>query len=583
MSFSVTLENGCSLRVRDINLKADLNHNEVGFVYQGLSNDRLSNRYVLALTEFTFEPTARLLGDGFQMLAQTGGTVEHPIDIGRCADNGPLYRLYSRTDPKRYYNYLVVEHAQGFTLFGFTSCYRFAGYFEIADIEHHLWLKICIDGENTYPLDWASNQLEYVAVLQGHDLDALYTEYATLIAAHHPVRAGVRRSAPVGWCSWYSYYEHMTQEHVLDNISVMHQTLKTLEYVLIDDGYQAFMGDWLTPSTSFPTGVEVLAKQIINQGKKPAIWLAPFIAQAESTLFKDNPDWFLAHEDGQRLKAEDITYGGWRNTPWYILDTSNPDVQEHLTSLVRTMREQWGVGLFKLDANYWGALKGVRQQKGITGVEAYRLGMEAIIEGAGDAILLGCNAPMWPSLGLVDAMRICDDVERDEKRFERNAQQTFYRCWQHRRLWQIDPDCLTLVSLPDQSTARRSYQFHRDVLLASGGLLFSGDPLPDLTPFAYKSLSRLFIRHKHTQHSAQFRSLNLHYAYLTMNGQNELHCLFNFDQPAHEVTLTSDTPVYWRDYWTGEKLNHHRTAYIQVSLAEGLSSRAIVTARSLAY
>ena len=46
---------------------------------------------------------------------------------------------------------------------------------------------------------------------------------------------------------------------------------------------------------------------------------------------------------GSPLKAEDITYGGWRCTPWYILDTSNPEVQEHLTSVVRTMREEWGV------------------------------------------------------------------------------------------------------------------------------------------------------------------------------------------------------------------------------------------------
>ncbi|GAL12045.1 hypothetical protein JCM19233_3035 [Vibrio astriarenae] len=31
------------------------------------------------------------------------------------------------------------------------------------------------------------------------------------------------------------------------------------------------------------------------------------------------------------------------------------------------MREDWGVELFKLDANYWGTLKGVRYQTGVTG------------------------------------------------------------------------------------------------------------------------------------------------------------------------------------------------------------------------
>lgn len=579
MSFSVSLENGRTLRVRDINLQAELHHNEISFSYQGLNNDRISGRYVLAITEFEFEHNATLLGDGFQMLAQTTGTVDNPVDIGRCPDNSSSYRIYSSTGPKRYYNYLVVEDSLGYSLFGFTSCHRFAGYFEVVELENHNWLKICIDGEDTYPLDWASNQLESVVVLQGESLSALFSEYAQLISRHHPPRAGVKKTAPIGWCSWYAYYADVTQSHVLDNMNHMKDELASLEYVLLDDGYQAFMGDWLTPSDKFPSGVKALIKEIKLQGKKPAIWLAPFIAQPESELFKQHQDWFVTHEDGSLLKAEDVTYAGWRCTPWYILDTSHPDVQEHLTQVVKTMREEWGIELFKLDANYWGTLKGRRDQSGITGVEAYRLGMEAIAEGAGDALILGCNAPMWPSLGLVDAMRVSDDVERDERRFEQIAKETFYRSWQHRKLWQIDPDCATFVSLPNQATERRYYEFHRDTLLACGGMLLSGDPLPELTSFAQKTLSRLFIRQKHNQNSARFTSLSLHHAYLKMTDQNDLHCLFNFQQPAREVTLTSDFPVYWYDYWSGEKLSHERTAVIEVTLDAGLSSRAIVTAR----
>lgn len=73
------------------------------------------------------------------------------------------------------------------------------------------------------------------------------------------------------------------------------------------------------------------------------------------------------------------------------------------------------------------------------------------------------------------------------------------RSWQHRQLWQIDPDCLTLTSLPNQSADRASYEFHRNLLLASGGLLLSGDPLPKLTPFAKQSLKRLLKRFQYSQ------------------------------------------------------------------------------------
>jgi alpha-galactosidase len=113
--------------------------------------------------------------------------------------------------------------------------------------------------------------------------------------------------------------------------------------------------------------------------------------------------------------------------------------------------------------------------------------------------------------------------------------------------------------------------------LASGGLLLSGDPLTELTPFAQQSLSKLMLRHKHCQDSARFTALNLHHAFLPLTDRNELHCLFNYQQAARDITLTADQPVYWYDYWTGEKLEPEPTPVIEVSLESGLSSRAIIT------
>jgi alpha-galactosidase len=70
------------------------------------------------------------------------------------------------------------------------------------------------------------------------------------------------------------------------------------------------------------------------------------------------------------------------------------------------MREEWGCAYFKLDANFWGAIHGGRfHDPKATRVEAYRRGMQAIRRGAGDAFLLGCNHPIFPSLGLIDGSR----------------------------------------------------------------------------------------------------------------------------------------------------------------------------------
>ncbi|MGF1721232.1 alpha-galactosidase [Vibrio kyushuensis] len=578
MAQIITLACQREVSVLNNDLSVSLANQELTFRFIGIHNNEISSEYRLFTMPFEFELSATLLGDGFQMLAQTSGTSENPIDVGRCPDNNSSYRIYSKTDPKRYYNYMVIEESTGYTLLGFTSCHRFAGFFQIVENEDQRLIVANIDGEQSYPLDWDSQRLESVAVLSGPSLALLFEEFTQLISNHHPVKSTLLQKSPIGWCSWYAYYAAVTEDNIKRNLLSMQDDLEYLEWVLLDDGYQAFMGDWLTPSKKFSNGIKPLIQDIIKKGKKPAIWLAPFIAQPESQIFKQHPDWFVQNESGEHLKAEDVTYGGWRCTPWYILDTSHPEVQEHLTYVVRTMREEWGVELFKLDANYWGTLKGKRYQSGVTGVQAYRMGMEAIEKGAGEAWLLGCNAPMWPSLGLVDAMRVSDDVERSADRFNQIAKETFFRSWQHRKLWHIDPDCATFVSLANQSTERQSYEFHRTALLASGGLLLSGDPLPELTPFAKSSLTKLVLRQKHNQNAAKFTSLSLTHAFLPITERNDLHCLFNYQSEQKEITLTSNRPVYWYDYWSGKKLTSEPLQILEVNLEKGLSSRAIITA-----
>ncbi|ELR65503.1 Alpha-galactosidase [Photobacterium marinum] len=533
----------------------------------------------MRIADILFEASSKALvyGDGFQMLAQTVGTLREPADVGRCPDNNNSYRIYGENDPKRYYNYLVVEDCGRFCLFGFTSCRRFAGYFEC----HDGYISAFLDGEGVAVNDSQKGcNLESFVVLKSDSLDDVFSQYAEQIKRHHPSRETINQPAPVGWCSWYAYYAGVSAQDIQKNVDEMQGDLDDIEWVLLDDGYQAFMGDWLTPSERFSGGVKSLIEDIRKKGKKPGIWLAPFIAQSESALFRYHPDWFVANDNGELLKAEDITYGGWRCTPWYILDTSHPDACAYLTEVTQTMRNDWGVELFKLDANYWGTLKGKRYRKDVTGVEAYRMGMEAIAEGAGSAWLLGCNAPMWPSLGLVDAMRVSDDVERRPHRFSQIARETFYRSWQHRKLWQIDPDCATLVSIPGQETTEEAYQFHRDVLLACGGLLLSGDPLYSLHKKSRKSLKQLIKRQAGNQNAATFADLSLHHAQLEIAADAKLHMLFNFDgQKARDVILEADEPVYWIDYWSGEKLIPESALVIDLMLSDGVNSRAIIATK----
>ncbi|PSV18754.1 glycosyl hydrolase [Photobacterium kishitanii] len=549
------------------------------------SSSVLSEAVVIAECELHIAPDAKVYGDGFQMLSQTAGTFAHPKAIGRCPDNNAEYRIYPQAANQRYYNYLVIEDGERYVLFGFTSCHRFAGYFECQDNK----IIVCIDGENcAIPADETNHiSLENWVVLSSETLADLYTRYAALINIDHPSKKNTTQAAPIGWCSWYAYYAGVSAADIQRNVDHMQGDNHDIEWVLLDDGYQAFMGDWLSPSDHFSGGVQQVLTALKAQGKKVGIWLAPFIAEPKSTIFRQHPEWFVRDVDGELLRADKVTYGGWRCTPWYILDTSHPEVLVHLTHVVKTMQQQWGVDLFKLDANYWGTLKGQRYQSSCTGVEAYRLGMKAIAEGAGDAWLLGCNAPMWPSLGLVDAMRVSDDVERNSYRFNQIAKETFYRSWQHRQLWQIDPDCATFIDLQQtnnveaQAADSHSYSFHRNALLASGGLLLSGDPLAQWNSFAHQSFLQLVQRQHYSQQAAVFDDLNLTTAKLPLNHSDgsvqQLQFVFNYiDEPAKTVTLHAGQATDWFDYWSGECVAKNSQTY-KVFLVAGLASHVVYT------
>ncbi|GAL12044.1 alpha-galactosidase [Vibrio astriarenae] len=146
--------------------------------------------------------------------------------------------------------------------------------------------------------DWENSDLESIAVIEANTLDEVYQQYASLIQSNHPPRPHVKAKAPIGWCSWYAYYADVTEQDVAKNLDAMQGELAPLDWVLLDDGYQAFMGDWLDPSDKFSSGVKNLIQDIKMKGKRPAIWLAPFIVQPESKIFSQHPDWFVKNHDG---------------------------------------------------------------------------------------------------------------------------------------------------------------------------------------------------------------------------------------------------------------------------------------------
>jgi alpha-galactosidase len=289
-------------------------------------------------------------------------------------------------------------------------------------------------------------------------------------------RLGVTiRAAPTVWCSWYHYFLDVTEEDIDENVQALTAHDLPADVVQVDDGWQSCIGDWLTLADRFHSTRD-LAARIRDSGRRAGIWLAPFIAGTDSVLAREHPEWLVGdagHNWGQDLHGLDLTH---------------PGVQGHLARVFEGLVEQ-GYDYFKLDFLYGGALLGNRHADA-TGVEAYRAGLRVVREAVGDGFVTGCGAPLLPSIGLVDAMRVSPDTYNptDPDGGEdvlRGRPCIEARAWQHGRWWINDSDCL--VARP--KFARRAEW--AAVVERYGGLRSVSDRILDLDEWGLETTRRV--------------------------------------------------------------------------------------------
>jgi alpha-galactosidase len=217
---------------------------------------------------------------------------------------------------------------------------------------------------------------------------------------------GPVRELGTGWCSWYCYWTDVREEDVLTNLAAIDQYELRVDTVQLDDGYQTGIGDWLTRRTDrFPSPLSDLAQRVIDTGRTAGIWTAPFLVGAHSEVAREHPEWLVGGADaGSPHWEQDIG----------VLDVTHPGAAEHLLEVFRTLRA-WGFTYHKIDFVYAGAISG-RRHADIGTVDAYVEGLRLVREGIGDdAVLLGCGAPILPSIGHVDAMRVSPDIALEQR------------------------------------------------------------------------------------------------------------------------------------------------------------------------
>lgn len=499
------------------------------------------------LTLFTadmmFSPDTKIYGEGYNMLSQYNGTVKKAKLFASFSDYDH-YKFYKPDDLNQVYNMLIFfPEGQDPLLIGFASCYRFSGWLRFNDKT----IQIALNGENVTVKPNETIKLEQIYIDQGK-YEKIIEDFALAIEKNHPRRKF--HEVPTGWCSWLVYGPNITAKNIYDNLDAIKNNNLDLKYIQIDDGYQAHWGDWFDFTDKFEGGVKQVCLDIKEKGFEPAIWVAPFVAEKESNLFKNHPDWFVKDDSGAPLSSADVSFGGWRCAPWYILDTTHPDALNYVKNVFTVMHNEWKINYFKLDAIIWEAFPfGHRYDDTKTCVEAYKMGMKAIIDSVGEeSFILGGNSPMWPSIGMINGMRVTNDNVRSWYQYKQIAKECFKRNWQHQRLWINDPDTVLLqnqrikVVGPDGNVSYREdkitddeFAFNAVYTMACGGMVLSGDDVSELTENNIEILRKLTPP---SNVAAIFDDETLTVGRAKINENKTIIYVFNFEDNTRDIEIS---------------------------------------------
>ncbi len=284
-----------------------------------------------------------------------------------------------------------------------------------------------------------------------------------------------------GYTSWYNHYQDINAK-LID--STLEGTDERFDLFQIDDGFETKVGDWLSVDpVKFPEGLSGIVEKIHGRKLLAGIWLAPFVAETESALMKEHPDWIAKDEEGKFIYAG----GNWSGD--YPLDLNNPEAVDYIRSVLRHYVNM-GFDFFKLDFLYAVNLKPLAgKTRAETSEYAYAL-LRGELEGK---YILGCGATLFNAAEKFDFCRIGPDVSLkfDDVAYMRlfhperistkvTLLNTIFRSPMNGRLFMNDPDVFLLRddNISMDADQRRSLA---TINALFGSLLMTSDNIAEYT------------------------------------------------------------------------------------------------------
>lgn len=208
-----------------------------------------------------------------------------------------------------------------------------------------------------------------------------------------------------GWTSWYHYYTAINENIIQQNLeNFITEQAPKIDIFQIDDGWQKDIGNWKEVNHKFPKGLNFFTTQLHQKNIQAGLWLAPFICEKKSVIYKNHPEWILRDKNNKMVKAG---YNpGWSGT-FYALDFYHVEVRNYLEKCFEQILNDWNFDMLKLDFLYAVCLQS-RPDK-TRGAIMYEA-MQWIRNICGNKLILACGVPLMPCAGQVDYCRIGPDI-----------------------------------------------------------------------------------------------------------------------------------------------------------------------------
>ena len=212
-------------------------------------------------------------------------------------------------------------------------------------VRNHVRVAVC-GNEKRYlrPGESFETPETFVAV-HGGDYFAVLSAYRSLMS-ERGLTPAVPPSAsyePI-WCAWG--YERACTTALIEGTLPKVKELG-LEWAVIDDGWQAMIGDWAPDRAKYPNGdadVRRLVSDIRASGLKPRLWFSPLSVAPGSDFLHDHADMLLLDKNGA---VQNIS---WWNS-FYLCPGYDQTVQ-YTRRLVEKFIGDWGFAGLKIDGQH---------------------------------------------------------------------------------------------------------------------------------------------------------------------------------------------------------------------------------------